>query len=69
MAEDRILYSLLGRNVPSACPLGPPPGSEDLFDDVDYLLEIPEEPFNYKINEPREVNLGKISYKFRRLRL
>lgn len=63
MAEDRVLYTLLGRNIPTACPLGHPPGAEDLFDDVDYLMEIPEEPFSHKLQTQRKVNFG-MEYEF-----
>ena len=47
MAQDRVLHSLLGKKISPACPLGLPPGAEDLLDDVDYLLEIPDESRDY----------------------
>ena len=48
MAQDRVLHTLLGKKVPPACPLGLPPGAEDLLDDVEYLLKIPEGSRDFK---------------------
>lgn len=49
MAQDRVLHTLLGKKVPPACPLGLPPGAEDLLDDVEYLLKIPEGSRDFRI--------------------
>ena len=61
MAEDRVLHALLGRDIPASCPLGHPPGSEDLFDDVDYLMSIPEKAFCHKISFERQIKMGKLA--------
>ena len=37
--DDRILYSLLGCSIPPPCPLGPPPDSANLLDDIEHLIE------------------------------
>ena len=40
--DDRILYSLLGCDVPLPCPLGPPPDALKLIDDIENLLDDPD---------------------------
>ena len=43
--DEVILHKLLGQKVPPSRPIGFPPAVENLLDDVEYLLELPEDEF------------------------
>ena len=61
--HDRVLYSLLGCEIPPPCPLGPPPDASDLIDDVEHLIKEPE--FKNRLGTPREIDIDQLLTDFK----